>query len=306
MTRVGTVEVQKTDGSWIEIDVYEPGTFSEEPIEVQLSDGSWAVPFVREDADTPLEVQQTDGSWIGINSVGQILIEDYEYSNTTFQNNYSIVGGTGDIGVQFSNHPVDGQNVAYIRDGFRAAWSLPAHGFLNYYPRPGDRFVFHLRMQTIQDSIQPWFLFGGTSDDTSQVGNNDFYEVNFIENDGAGDWTFRLRARDGTNGAQTVADDDFNDPVLVEDQWYGCLVDWYDATLDGRTGVRLRLYDTTMPDPDTDSTLPGGDIDTADYANSEDGSSLVPQEPGRVGIRCSTANHYIQWDRVITYPPRNQ
>lgn len=307
MSKIGVFEYEDTNGDYHEIDIYEPGTFTEEPVEFELTDGRWGVPFLRDptDADTPFEVQKTDGSWLGVNSVGQVLIDDFEYSQTTFDNNWSIVTGVGDIGTQSDVGAVDGDRVGYIDGGFNSGWSLPQHGFLNAYPEPGDRFVCHVRINRRAGGMQPWILFGGTSDNTSSTGDNDLYEINFIEpDDGTDDWTFRLRARNGTDPVEVVAADDNNDTPIVADTWYGCLVDWYDATLDGRTGVRLRLYDTVMPDPETDTPLTGGDIDTVDYPNSEDGSGLVPQEPGRIGIRHSSTNSHAQWDRFIKYPPR--
>lgn len=80
MTKVGELPIQQSDGSWIYIDIHEPGTFDHDPLMVQLSDGSWGTPYLKPlgEADTPLLIQASDGTWYQVNEQGILVIEDWE------------------------------------------------------------------------------------------------------------------------------------------------------------------------------------------------------------------------------------
>lgn len=238
-------------------------------------------------------------------------LDSFEYGSSTLHSRYTVSGSTAQVGTASVSYAVDGSRVAFVGDGTSTAsfHTVPAHGTLPEYPAPGTRFLWHFRLSNWESGAQTWFMFGGSTDFTSST-DNTMYEVNII-NDGSAD-TFRLRTR-GTDGSGSVTDlytsasayeSTGGNPVLSEGTWYACVVDWFGSSHDGRTGVRGRLFDMTQPDPDTDSRIPYGYFDTVDFPHNPDGSSVIPQQPGRMGARQSGSATVSRWDLWEMLPPR--
>ena len=240
-----------------------------------------------------------------------VTIDDFEYDTSTMHSRHTVSGTTGQVGTEAVGHAVEGDRVAFVarNTGTASFWSVPSHDTLPVYPEPGDRFVYHVRIHE-EASGQTWALFGGTSDDGSGATSNGQYEVRLIQ-DPTGDDNLQISCRpDGTSSPFTVASSQSTHgtgrrPNFNTGTWYSVLVDWFDADLDGRTGVRARIYNTTMPDPDSDSIITWGSADTADYPHNPDGSGDIPQAAGRIGARDSRGTAaFTQWDQFVRYPPR--
>lgn len=294
---VGIEEYQDSDGNWHEITLYEPGTFDFEPLEVQLGDGSWGVPFLQESgADTPFEIQDSSGDWWGINKVGYVSIDSFEYPNDEFFNKYTTPSTSDTKGTMVYGNAVDGDRV-YWSESPSQNWSVPQMGTLNAYPEAGSRFVYHIRFAN-QQNEQLHLYFGG-QDNTIYGGRpQNTYEIRMNTADGAMFLTYNPSGSSYTTIASTI--EDGSGTVNYQNHvWYAVMVDWYSQSHDGRTGARISLYDTTMPDPNSDTPITS--FDTANFPES-DYSGSVPQEEGLIGYR--GGNHDVRIDHVVKYPPR--
>lgn len=243
-------------------------------------------------------------------------LTSFEFSTSTLHSNWSTPYTTDQVGTESYSGALDGSRVAFVGRNTSTAgfWTVPAHNELPMYPAPGKRFAWHFRLTSwpYGSGAQTWFTFGGTTDIVGSNTDNTLYEVNLIEGGSIDSFRLRTRRVDSSGNVQELYTSASayethggNRPKVTDDRWYCVLVDWYDATADGRTGVRARLYDTVLPDPEVDSPIQYGSFDTADYGGiNPDGSGDIPQEPGRMGARQSGSGVDSRWDSWVMYPDR--
>lgn len=236
MTEVGELPIQRSDGSFDRITLYEPGTFDEDPVLVQLSDGTWGCPYFEPlgDGDTGLLVQKSDGTWLQARIVGITVIEDFE---TGDKRHWGFDGG----GTVTTARPYEG-NYSYrgnagggiqrVRDNERD------HGNLPYYQEVGDMvrlFAWYGSSPTSggPDVFLRWG-FGGIYEEDAWYAQWD------IQNE-----SLRLFDSNGHNSVGV----DFG-MGYPGGEWWALEVDWQDPT------ITLRLLDYSDPEnPTVQSTV---------------------------------------------------
>lgn len=287
MAKIGEVSIQRSDGDYDDIEVYEPGTFDHDPLLVQLSDGRYAVPYLRPlgDGDTGLLVQDSTGTWWQVNKQGIILIEDWE-------------SGTRDTDTwNWTNSDFSGTLEVTTVASWQGSYSLELHGFcrtisMPSYPNPLPDYP------ELGESFEYYFYVTGTN----YTGNGEQYWFHFLVQDcphhtttSAGDttWaggytieaiigdTFRIQRRnmDGT------ADNDSSTHLSVNwsaSTWYRVKVGWNgsypEATLEEHTG--------------------SGNFSTIGTATTNYAS---PWNSGGLGPRCSSGGR-VHFDHIRKIP----
>ena len=214
----------------------------------------------------------------------ETLIDDFEYSTSEFFNRYTTPSGTQNKGTTSSAALVPASTRGHFMDGSvttTANWAVPSAGTLEHYPEPGYTTVFHYRPMAFGGQV--WLLFGGVKDI-----NDERYEFQHIP----GSNTVRIQCNPEGGSKFNVAQEDNSPYSMSTGQTKSIACSWFSQSLDGRTGVALRIYDGVLPDLDNDS--PEYYVDSA--GRPDDGSNDIPQEEGKVGYRSSMdGDVYVDW-----------
>lgn len=273
MSEVGAFEFQKSDGSWHEVKLYTPGTFDVEPIEIQLSDGSWGVPYLRapSNADTPLEVQKSDGSWLGINSVGILIIDDFEDGD---HSGWTVPSSTGDDTIVSPG--LNDTDYAWEHDGFREG-HLAGADAVNRGPQPDDVFEVWWRIESVSsgDGITRFeFSADGTSD-------GDKYRVEWESSDTSNKTVSMEKYVGGS--VDKVATADF---APSTDTVYRAEIRWNNGSND----IEVEMYDASGSSVSNPATI-------------TDDSSAAGSEYTQPGIYIMTNANVVQtWDEMRILP----
>lgn len=246
MGKIGTTELWTQSEGWVEVDLYDPADFTFTPLELPTGSGTWGVPYVSDasNADTPIEFYTQSNGWVGVNSVGFVLIEDFEdgdldewvESKTTasevssaraaFQGNYGL-NLTADTCERIVSH-----------SSFSPS--------LSYYPQQGDQFELFFRWDSTDAfTDSTWLKFGNQNYPTSD---------GFTSHDVSQGYLFSMRPKlDDVIIGRTDSDDTFVEDSITNvsggfhaDQWYRMEVDWHYSTNDDIIG---RVYEVTKDDP---------------------------------------------------------
>lgn len=230
MTEVGEFPLQRSDGTYDDVTLYEPGTFAEQPLLLQLSDGTWGAPYLEPlgDGDTGLLVQKSDGTWLQARRVGVRVIEDWE---TGDKRNWGYNGGGTVTSARayegtYSYRGDAGGGHQVVRDNEKDHNNLP------YYQQPGDEVRLFGWYGSTPNSGGPNLKFrwgfGGIFEDSTDGAWYAQWDIN--------NSSLRLIDSDGhTSAASTFS---FSYPGSV---WWALEVDWQDPT------ITLRLVDYSDP-----------------------------------------------------------
>lgn len=239
MTKVGELPIGRSDGGVDYIDLYEPGTFDNEPVRIALSDGRVGVPSLRPvgEGDTGLHVANSVGEILQANKKGILTIEDWESGN---KSNWGFDGGgtvtsTRSYEGTYSYRGDTNGGIQRVRDNQRD------HGTLPYYQGVGDEVRTFAWYGAAEDSgLANTFIrwgFGGIYEDNT---DGSYYAQWDISNS-----SLRLFDSDGHNSLGVT----FN-IGYPGNEWWALEVDWQDPT------ITLRLKDYSNPDaPTTEATL---------------------------------------------------
>lgn len=245
MTKVGEFPVQRSDGTYDDVELYAPGTFDHEPLLVQLSDGRWGTPYLRPlgDGDTGLLVQDSTGTWWQVNQQGILVIEDWESgTRDTDTWNWTDSDFSGSMSVHGDDTHWQGSYGLDI-NGFARTISMPSYpNPLPHYPGVGDSFEYYFKIPGstyLGSGQQYWFHFlvqDCPHHTTTSAGNTDYsggYTVEAIMGD-----TFRVQRRneDGSVDGDSSTHETVN---WSANTWYRVEVDvanFPSATLEEHVG----------------------------------------------------------------------
>lgn len=148
MTKIGEYPLQRSDGAYDDVELYELGTFDQDPLLIQLSDGRWGTPYLRPlgDGDTGLLVQKSDGSWLQANKKGILIIEDWESgTRDTDTWNWENTDFTGEMLVT-TGSSYDG-TYGLVIDAFARTIAMPGYpNPLEHFPGMGDTFEYYFHI----------------------------------------------------------------------------------------------------------------------------------------------------------------
>lgn len=289
MTKVGELPVQRSDGEYVYIDVYEPGTFDHDPFLVQLSDGTYGTPYLKplDEGDTGLLVQASDGSWWQVNSEGILVVEDWNDGRDLDTWAWTDSQFSGDAFP--SGDALEGAR-SHGFNGFYRTAAMPD------YPSPapnlpvevGDTLQFHFKIpyrSNMDTGQQYWFAFlvqeAPHHSTSSSVDWDRLYTVEAIT--GSND-LFRISRREG--GTRYPYTGDGNATVdWRAGYWYRGVVSIWE------TGLGVDLYRHT-----------GGGLDGSWSYEATVLGDAPKWNSGGIGIRSSGDGGRSHWDIIRKVP----
>lgn len=251
----------------VSIELYDPGTFDSEPIRIQTPDGP-KVPYVTDpaDADTGMRVYTGSNGVQGINTVGILIIDDFEDGN---DNEWTIQGS----GSQTVPSPgLNGTGNRWRHDQFTEA-HLQGADAVNRGPQPGDVFEFWFRVGNTTGPVINRFEFAA-----SGLNEDNVYRVEFENGTGADEFSLEKIQ----NGGQALVD---TDPgfTAASGQEYRCEIGW---NVNGND-ITAQLF------------LPNGNAATSQLLINDSSSGDYAQ-PG-IFIRTND-NNVCSWDEIRILP----
>ncbi|MFC6766023.1 hypothetical protein [Natrinema soli] len=218
-------------------------------------------------------------------SAGRQVIETYERGNLTPYTFWTQETGQVTEDAAFPS----GAQQAWRQQSGRTleGWASPQSSkpALETWPQPGDTFSFRQRFNLTGDGPwQTWVLFGGGDDRYPryqfEIGN---------------DVQPRIQVRPDRYDVATALESGYGTLDIVSGDMLDVVVQWRSQAAHGNNGIRVLVFnggdlpaDLTIEswDAGEHSVTELVDMDSVDHPN-DDGSGVVPQEPGRLGFRGS-------------------